>query len=69
MLDQEARNHMYVTNEKPIGVGDVIATATTAVGVKPCGGCAKRKAALNQATPGWMSRILGYLVAKYRKAW
>ena len=40
------------------GIGDVVAAATTAVGVKPCGGCAKRKAALNKATPGWLSRIL-----------
>jgi hypothetical protein len=69
MLNQEARNHQVQNQQKPIGVGDVIATATTAVGIKPCGGCAKRKAALNQATPGWISRIFGYLVAKYRKAW
>jgi len=41
-----------------VGIGDVVATATTAVGIKPCGGCAKRKAALNKATPGWLSRIL-----------
>jgi len=40
------------------GIGDVVAAATTAVGVKPCGGCAKRKAAFNKATPGWLSRIL-----------
>jgi hypothetical protein len=40
------------------GIGDVVAAATTAVGVKPCGGCAKRKAALNKATPRWLSRIL-----------
>ncbi len=40
------------------GIGDVVAAATTAVGVKPCGGCAKRKATLNKATPGWLSRIL-----------
>jgi hypothetical protein len=41
-----------------IGVGDAVAAATKAVGVKPCGGCAKRQAALNRATPGWLSRIL-----------
>jgi hypothetical protein len=40
------------------GIGDVVAAATTAVGVKPCGGCKKRQAALNKATPGWLSRIL-----------
>lgn len=40
------------------GLGDVVAGATTAVGIKPCGGCAKRKAAMNKATPNWVSRIL-----------
>jgi hypothetical protein len=40
------------------GIGDVVAAATTAVGVKPCGGCARRKAAMNKATPGWVSTIL-----------
>jgi hypothetical protein len=33
---------------KPIGLGDVIKRATTAVGIKPCGGCRRRAAALNQ---------------------
>lgn len=39
------------------GLGDVVAGATKAVGVKPCGGCAKRQAALNRATPNWIRRI------------
>jgi len=58
MLNQEARSHQVQSPRKPVGMGDVVAAATTAVGVKPCGGCAKRKAALNKATPGWLSRIL-----------
>jgi len=33
------------------GLGDTIAKATKAVGIKPCGGCAKRQAALNRAVP------------------
>ncbi|MEK6285034.1 MAG: hypothetical protein AABO57_04770 [Acidobacteriota bacterium] len=33
-----------------IGLGDVIERATYAVGIKPCGGCARRAAALNR----WM---------------
>jgi pantoate kinase len=33
------------------GLGDVIASATKALGVRPCGGCAKRQAALNKAVP------------------
>jgi len=45
-------------SEVTLGLGDVVAGATTAVGIKPCGGCAKRKAAMNKATPNWVSRIL-----------
>ena len=43
------------------GLGDAVAAATKAVGVKPCGGCQRRLAALNRATPGWVSRLLGRL--------
>ncbi len=32
------------------GVGDVVARATKAVGIKPCGGCQKRREALNRMT-------------------
>jgi hypothetical protein len=35
--------------EKPIGLGDVVKKATTAIGVKPCGGCKKRAEVLNKA--------------------
>lgn len=31
-----------------VGLGDVIERATTRLGVKPCGGCASRKAWLNR---------------------
>jgi adenosyl cobinamide kinase/adenosyl cobinamide phosphate guanylyltransferase len=31
-----------------VGMGDVIKKATAWAGVKPCGGCNKRAAALNQ---------------------
>ena len=43
------------------GLGDAVAAATKAVGVKPCGGCARRQQALNRATPSWARRILGRL--------
>ena len=33
------------------GLGDVIAAATKAVGIAPCGGCKKRQDALNAAIP------------------
>jgi len=31
-----------------VGLGDVIARATRAVAIRPCGGCARRAASLNQ---------------------
>ena len=36
---------------KNIGLGDIIAKATSAVGIKPCGGCKKRKEKLNKLFP------------------
>jgi hypothetical protein len=33
------------------GLGDVVAAVTKAVGIRPCGGCAKRQAALNKLVP------------------
>ncbi|HME56849.1 MAG TPA: hypothetical protein VKF63_00815 [Terracidiphilus sp.] len=37
--------------EEEIGLGDVIKKTTYAMGIKPCGGCEKRAAALNR----WMT--------------
>jgi hypothetical protein len=34
--------------DEEIGLGDVIKRATSAVGIRPCGGCAGRAAALNR---------------------
>lgn len=34
--------------EEDVGLGDVIKQATSAIGIKPCGGCADRAARLNQ---------------------
>ena len=42
------------------GVGDAVAAATKAVGVKPCGKCRKRQTAMNNATPGWLRRLFGW---------
>jgi hypothetical protein len=33
---------------RSIGVGDLIAKATSAVGIRPCGGCKKRQELLNK---------------------
>jgi hypothetical protein len=35
-------------NEHDVGLGDLITRATSFVGIRPCGGCAKRAAALNR---------------------
>jgi hypothetical protein len=37
-------------NEEELGLGDAIKRVTYAMGIKPCGGCEKRAAALNR----WM---------------
>jgi hypothetical protein len=37
----------FITDED-IGLGEVIKRATSAVGIKPCGGCGRRAAALNR---------------------
>jgi hypothetical protein len=33
------------------GLGDVVAAATKAIGIKPCGGCQRRREALNKLMP------------------
>lgn len=33
------------------GLGDVVAAATKAIGIKPCGGCQRRREALNKMMP------------------
>jgi hypothetical protein len=37
-------------NTEEVGLGDVIARATRAAGIQPCGGCARRASRLN----GWI---------------
>jgi hypothetical protein len=34
--------------DEPVGLGDVLKRATSAVGVPPCGGCQSRAAKLNR---------------------
>jgi len=36
-----------------IGLGDLVKKITKAVGVSPCGGCEKRRKALNKFTVKW----------------
>ena len=37
----------FVTDED-LGLGDTLKRATSAIGMKPCGGCVRRAAALNR---------------------
>lgn len=37
----------FITDEE-FGLGDVIKRATSYIGIKPCGGCERRAAALNR---------------------
>ena len=63
-----AHNHHPPPEQPPMpGLGDAVAAATTAVGIKPCGGCAKRRAALNRATPGWAKRLLHGIFARVKQ--
>lgn len=39
------------------GLGDVISTVTHAVGIEPCGGCLKRRDALNKIAPNPSSAV------------
>jgi hypothetical protein len=41
-----------------VGLGDVLKRGTTALGIKPCGGCERRAAALNRwlVLTRWRSR-------------
>jgi hypothetical protein len=41
----------FLIGDDEIGLGDVIKKATASAGISPCGGCAKRAAALNR----WVS--------------
>lgn len=37
-----------IISEEGIGLGDVVKHVTSKVGIKPCGGCDRRAAALNR---------------------
>ncbi len=52
--DADGRGHQAFTKEpraRVRGLGDTIAKATTALGIKPCGGCKKRQELLNRLVP------------------
>jgi hypothetical protein len=37
-----------IISEEGVGLGDVVKHVTSKVGIKPCGGCERRAAALNR---------------------
>ncbi|MEE1766246.1 hypothetical protein [Streptomyces sp. SP18BB07] len=41
----------FAHDDAEIGLGDAVARVTTAMGIRPCGGCGRRAEALNQ----WMT--------------
>jgi hypothetical protein len=43
---RNVRLPVFVSDE-PVGLGDLIKRATSAIGVRPCGGCAERARRLN----------------------
>lgn len=38
----------YRLHRQGVGLGDVVATITSSVGIKPCGGCKRRQEWLNK---------------------
>ena len=46
-----------------MGLGDLVAPATRAVGVKPCRSCEKRRAALNE----WSAKYARYVPERLRE--
>lgn len=47
----EHKKRLWDEHQKSRGLGDTIAKATSAVGIKPCEGCKKRQAWLNEKFP------------------
>lgn len=38
----------FISDETEVGLGDIVTRATSAVGIRPCGPCGRRRATLNQ---------------------
>jgi len=47
----EVNHSVPCGNQRSKGLGDTIAKVTSAVGIKPCGGCKKRQRLLNKLVP------------------
>ena len=38
----------FIRDDREIGLGDIVSKVTYAAGMKPCGGCERRRGALNR---------------------
>jgi len=45
------KQRLWDEQQKSRGIGDTIAKMTSAVGIRPCGGCKQRQAWLNKKFP------------------
>ena len=49
------------------GLGSAIKAATTAVGIKPCGGCERRAAKLDEIPVDWLKRAWAKIRYPFRR--
>lgn len=49
--EMDPETHKKLIKSTVWGAGDLVSAITSAVGIKPCGGCNKRKLALNELIP------------------
>jgi hypothetical protein len=48
-IRESYREHFSrAVDDEDVGLGDILKRATSAIGIKPCGGCERRAAALNR---------------------
>lgn len=49
--NKQIQSPVWTPEQESRGWGDVVAKATSAVGIKPCGGCKKRQEWMNKKLP------------------
>ena len=50
-LDRKDGHPQTQPDQRILGLGDVVSAVTKSLGIKECGGCAKRREALNKLVP------------------
>jgi len=66
-IHPDGRKTWEPASVKPAGLGDMIAAATTAVGIKPCSACKRRQAWLNRL--GHAMRAVVVIALEPVRAW